>query len=140
MSFDFIALSIRCMMRSLSPCCVLCYWFFYVSVTSCAFAFVYCWRLSIPSIIPISSMNLSKFNPYISVDNNVRLCLQRLYILPSGNFLIDPMAIVSASLMKFSIRDFFSKCEQIRRNLRIWSHLLKKSSMENFIFCAFPPQ
>ena len=28
------------------------------------------------------------------------------------------------------------KCEQIRRNLRIWSHLLKKSLMENFIFCA----
>ena len=32
--------------------------------------------------------------------------------------------------MKFSIKDFFSKCDQI------WSHLLKKSLMENFIFCA----
>ena len=29
--------------------------------------------------------------------------------------------------MKFSIKDFFSKCDQIRRRLRIWSHLLKKS-------------
>ena len=38
--------------------------------------------------------------------------------------------------MKFSIKKFFSKCDQIRRNLRIWSHLLKKSLMENFIFCA----
>ena len=38
--------------------------------------------------------------------------------------------------MKFSINDFFSKCEQIRNFLRIWSHLLKKSLMENFIFCA----
>ena len=37
---------------------------------------------------------------------------------------------------KFSINDFFSKCDQIRRKLRIWSHLLKKSLMENFIFCA----
>ena len=36
--------------------------------------------------------------------------------------------------MKFSIKDFFSKCDQIRRKLRIWSHLLKKSLMENFIF------
>ena len=34
------------------------------------------------------------------------------------------------------IKDFFSKCEQICRKLRIWSHLLKKSLMENFIFCA----
>ena len=39
--------------------------------------------------------------------------------------------------MKFSIKDFFSKCDQIRRKLRIWSHLLKKSLMENLIFCVF---
>ena len=38
--------------------------------------------------------------------------------------------------MKFSINDFFSKYDQIRRKLRIWSHLLKKSLAENFIFCA----
>ena len=38
--------------------------------------------------------------------------------------------------MKFSIKDFFSKCDQILSFLRIWSHLLKKSLMEYFIFCA----
>ena len=38
--------------------------------------------------------------------------------------------------MKFSIKDFFIKYDQIRSKLRIWSHLLKKSLMENFIFCA----
>ena len=38
--------------------------------------------------------------------------------------------------MKFSIKEFFSKCDQIRSFLRIWSHLLKKSLMENFFFCA----
>ena len=38
--------------------------------------------------------------------------------------------------MKFSIKDFFNKCDQIHRELRIWSHALKKSLMENFIFCA----
>ena len=38
--------------------------------------------------------------------------------------------------MKFSIKDFSSKCDQIRRFLWIWSHLLEKSLMENFIFCA----
>ena len=31
--------------------------------------------------------------------------------------------------MKFSIKNFF-------RKLRIWSHLLKKPLMENFIFSA----
>ena len=30
----------------------------------------------------------------------------------------------------------FSKWDQIRRKLRIWSHLLKKPLMEIFIFCA----
>ena len=34
----------------------------------------------------------------------------------------------------FSIRDFFSQCDQIRRKLRIWSYLLKKTLTENFIF------
>ena len=38
--------------------------------------------------------------------------------------------------MKFYIKDFFSKCNQIQRKLRIWSHLLKNSLMENFTFCA----
>ena len=42
----------------------------------------------------------------------------------------------TAQKMKFSIKDFHSKCDQIRRKLRSWSHLLEKSSMENFIFCA----
>ena len=38
--------------------------------------------------------------------------------------------------MKFSIEDFFNNCDQICSFLRIWSHLLKKSIMENFIFCT----
>ena len=36
--------------------------------------------------------------------------------------------------LKFSTKDFFSKFNQIRRKLQIWSHLLKKSVMENLIF------
>ena len=38
--------------------------------------------------------------------------------------------------MKFPIKDIFSKCDQIRRKLWIWLHLLKQSLMQNFIFCA----
>ena len=38
--------------------------------------------------------------------------------------------------MKFSVKGFFSKCDEIRRKLRIWSYLLKNSLMENFIFCS----
>ena len=39
------------------------------------------------------------------------------------------MSIITALKMKFSI-------EEIRSFMQIWSHLLKKSLMENFIFCA----
>ena len=38
--------------------------------------------------------------------------------------------------IKFSIKEFFSECDQICSFLRIWSHLLKKSLMENFVFCV----
>ena len=48
----------------------------------------------------------------------------------------EPTLTSIAQKMKFSIKDFFSKCDQIRSFLRIWTHLLKKSLIENFIFCA----
>ena len=38
--------------------------------------------------------------------------------------------------IKCVTKDFFSKCDEIRFFLRIWSHLLKKYLMENFMFCA----
>ena len=53
----------------------------------------------------------------------------------------------SVWIVKSSITGFFSKSDQfpqfpsaissvnLRNFLRIWSHLLKKPSMENFIFC-----
>ena len=40
----------------------------------------------------------------------------------------------TAQKLKFSIQGFFSKCDQNRSILRIWSHLLKKFLMENFNF------
>ena len=43
---------------------------------------------------------------------------------------------ITAQPMKFSATDFFSNCDQIRSFLRIWSYLLKKPIMENFILCA----
>ena len=41
----------------------------------------------------------------------------------------------TAQKTKFSIQDFFSKCDrQARRKLRIWSHVQKKFLMKNFFF------
>ena len=56
------------------------------------------------------------------------------YLVPFQTSVME--FLVTAQKMKFSIKDFFSKCDQIHRKLRIWSHLLKKSLMVNFIFCT----
>ena len=57
------------------------------------------------------------------------------YSFPSLG-LTGALFYVTTQKMKFSVKDFFSKCDQIRNLLRIWSHLLKKSLMENFISYA----
>ena len=51
----------------------------------------------------------------------------------ASNIMVTISAL-TAQKMRFSIKDFFSKCDQSRRKLRIWSDLLKKSLMEHFIF------
>ena len=38
--------------------------------------------------------------------------------------------------IKFFLKNFFNKCEQIRRRQWIWSQLLQKSLIENFIYSA----
>ena len=40
----------------------------------------------------------------------------------------------TAQKMKFSIKYFFTKCDQICRRLRIWPYLLKEFLIENLIF------
>ena len=47
--------------------------------------------------------------------------------------MIEPF---TAQKMKFSIKDFFSKCDQIRSFLGIWSYLVKQSLMKNVIYLA----
>ena len=43
----------------------------------------------------------------------------------------------TAQKIKFYIKDLFSKCDQVCSFLRIWSHVLKKPVMQNFIFVSY---
>ena len=63
-------------------------------------------------------------------------CLRIVYSHSVSSFedLLGKDRSVTAQKMKIFIKDFFSKCDQIRSFLRIWSHLLKKSLMKNFTF------
>ena len=48
------------------------------------------------------------------------------------NYYFSPLGKSNAHCTK---NEFFIECDQICRKLRIWSHLLEKYLMENFIFC-----
>ena len=52
------------------------------------------------------------------------------------SFLITLIKQSQHKKWSFPLRFFFSKCDQILSFLPIWSHLLKKSLMENFFICA----
>ena len=62
------------------------------------------------------------------------LCSVQDYLEVNIHLRRNIFAPVHLSLHKFSIKDFISKCDQIRSFLQIWSHLLRTSLMENFIF------
>ena len=47
------------------------------------------------------------------------------------SLICDKQVTNNAQKMKFPINEFFSKWDRIRSFLRIWSHLLKKSLIEN---------
>ena len=46
----------------------------------------------------------------------------------------DNHSIYTAQKMRFFIKALSSKFDQVHWKLRMWSHLLEKSVMENFIF------
>ena len=52
------------------------------------------------------------------------------WVVWSQSYLIS---VIEQTLHKnFFVKDFFSRCDQIRSFLKIWSHILKKSLMKNF--------
>ena len=48
---------------------------------------------------------------------------------------VPKMTTLQKKKRRFSIKDFFRKCQQISTEERTSSHLLNASLTENFIFC-----
>ena len=101
-----------------------------------------CWVLLVKSCD--RSDRTTKLYGYNNVGGYVEFCaceegrgLYKLWIVGTC-FDYNPTKVNcdTAQKMKFSIKDFFSKCDQICSFLQIWSHLLQKSFMKNLIFCA----
>ena len=49
-------------------------------------------------------------------------------------FQLSQVSLKHPTKDELSMTDFFGNCDQIHSFPRIWSHLLKKPSMKNFIF------
>ena len=73
-----------------------------------------------------ASEHLRKFSPNLEI---------ALYFPSVMKLKIDTR--YTAQNMKFSMYDFFSKCDQICLKLQIWSHLPKKFLIENFALISF---
>ena len=67
-------------------------------------------------------------------------CSNTFFIDLTGKKIMSMLIKSNESLhkkMKFSIKEFFIKCDQIRSFLRMWSHLLKKKTLwKTLFFCA----
>ena len=63
-------------------------------------------------------------------------CSNTFFIDLTGKKIMSMLIKTNESLHKkmFSIKEFFSKCDQIRSFLRMWSHLLKKKLYEKLYF------
>ena len=88
--------------------------------------------------------NWINLTPYTLVNSEELFFLREIHIfhfVKYSSIIWIPISWTSwltntAQKMKFSIKNFVSKCDQICSFLQIWSHLLTKSIMENFIFRA----
>ena len=94
-----------------------------------------CLMMSMSLVSFLYRSDLQFVNWFVLSSSSSKNLSAKLFLSGLHSCSFNPYQILRKK-MKFSIRDFFSKCDQIRRKLRIWSHLLKKSLMENFIFCA----
>ena len=70
------------------------------------------------------------------IEEEKKRFLLRLVDLIKENYEMPKSEAHTAQKMKFSIKNFSSKCDQIHSFLRIWSHILEKSLMEGFFVCS----
>ena len=84
---------------------------------------------------PVFSLKTGKYGPKKTPHLDTFHTVQRINN-SSCSVMTVHAKVNTAQKMTFSIKDFFSKWDQIGSFLRIWSHFLKKSLVENFIFYA----
>ena len=78
--------------------------------------------------LPISKKALPKLGKHLTkLDLLILYHLHFILYPPFPLVFAQQILVYTARKMKFSIKDFFSSCEPIRRSLRTLSHLRKRS-------------
>ena len=102
------------------------------SIMKGCFFYIYCF-LFISCRLIFYKILIWRLNIISKIEHGV---LYITFSLQKSEHLCFSLFSNTARKMKFSIKDFVSKCDQICREMWIWSNLLEKSLIENFIFCA----
>ena len=103
----------------------------------CKFYYFTLSKMSLKQLLPLNIYSSSIFTRV----QHFLLFWQLILLVVALTIYRNQMHVAdTAQKMKFFIKDFFSKCDQIRSFLWIWSHLLKKSLMKSFMFCALRKQ
>ena len=92
-----------------------------------------CWKGHVERVTTRKSFFIERGN--LTLERN-RTCDKHSFITQLIFEMKVSFSISTPQKMNFFIKNFFSKCDEIHSFLRIWSHFLQKSLMENFIFCA----
>ena len=109
--------------------------YFYFNFSRCKSNNCYLTKHSFP--VPGEYFISTKFFTFINLSCKSKKKKKKKNPLKSQTIqCINTTASITAQKMMFSVKDFFSKYEQIRSFLRFSPHLLKKSLTENFILCA----
>ena len=91
------------------------------------FKFWHCWRSE-------RKMNWTYIGRPTAIEDVRKVVYITSFITIKGYLLRSVSVTVTSEKNNFFIKDFFSKCDHICSILRIFSHLLKKSLMENPYF------
>ena len=70
---------------------------------------------------------------FVKIQYNLAFYFSFVYFIYFVDIIDITFDNITAQKIMLPIKDFFCKCDLIHRKLRIWSYLLMKSLMENFI-------
>ena len=96
------------------------------------------WVLQLYSFLFLSFFIFLRLTSSFAFLSKLWITWNRFTILCSYQNYLTLIGVIFVNTARkiFFTKDFFNKCDQIRKKLRIWSNFMKKSLMKNFFSCT----